>query len=79
MQTTSLASGFNQCEPFIGRRPDDGKGQSREPLLLQELSQHCGRDLIGPIMGRKTEDPGVQMLRGVRYRAGLPPDELSAG
>src|SRR5579864_9381744 len=52
-------SGFNQCEPFIGRRSGVGKGESREPLLLQELSQHCGRYLIGPIMGRETEYPGV--------------------
>src|ERR1017187_1076459 len=64
-------SSFNQREHFIERRPDDGKGQSREPLLLQELSQHCGRDLIGAIMGRKTEYPGIKMLRGVRYRRGV--------
>ena len=82
MQTTSLVLGVNQCEPFqpfIGRRPDDGKGQSREPLLLQDLSQHGGRDLIGPIMGRKTDYPGVKMFRGVRYRSGVFPGQLILG
>ena len=44
-------SGFNQCDPFIGRRPA-GKRQSRKPLLIEELSQHCSHDLIGLIMGR---------------------------
>src|ERR1700680_370692 len=65
------SSSFNQCEPFIGRRSDVGKGQSREPLLLQELSQHRGGYLIGPIMGRKTEYPGVTIPRGVRYGRGV--------
>src|SRR5579864_5625012 len=63
--------GFNQCQPFIGRSPGAGKNQSREPLLLQELSQHGGRDLIGLIMGRKTDYPGVKMLCGVWYRRGI--------
>ena len=71
MQTIVAPPGFNQCDPFIGRRPGDGEGQSREPVLLQELSQHCGGDLVGPIMGRKTEYPGVKAPRGVRYRPGV--------
>src|ERR1700680_718378 len=65
------SSGFNQCEPFIGRRSDVGKGESREYRVLRELSQHCSRYLIGPIMGRKTEYPGVTIPRGVRYRRGV--------
>src|ERR1022692_2210430 len=34
-------------------------------------AQHCGRDLIGPIVGRQTDYPGIQMLHGVRYRRGV--------
>src|SRR5271165_6729004 len=54
-------SGFNQCDPFIRRRPD-GKGQRSKPLLLQKLSQHCCRDLIGSIVRRKAEYPGAKMF-----------------
>ena len=54
-------TGFDQGEPFkpfIGRSTGDGKGQNREPLLLQELSQYRARELIGAIMGRKAESSG---------------------
>ena len=66
MQTTSPGSDSIDASTFIERRPEDGKRDGSESLLLQDLSQHGGRDLIGPVMSRKTEYPVVPMFRVLR-------------
>lgn len=59
--------GVNQCKQVVEGKPGNRKGQSRKPLLLQKLSQHGGRDLIGAIQRRNTDDPGTWLLFDIRY------------
>ena len=61
MQTTSPGSDPIDARHSLREDPR-GKGQGREPVLLQDLRQHGGHDLIGTVMGRKADYPVVRMV-----------------